>query len=100
MGTGCRYSTFRETVGAEGVSINGIRAAPVDSSMAVAMIPPWTLPKGFAISGVGVQDISAFPSCDERNCHRPGLSAYGAGMGVARSFIGQGDDTHTARSVF
>ena len=58
--------------------------------MTVAMIPPWTLPKGFAMSGVGVQDISAFPSCDERNCHRPGLSAYGEGMGVSRSLIGQG----------
>ena len=53
---------FMETVGAEGVSMSGIRAAPVDSSMTVAMIPPWTLPKGFAISGVGFQDISALPS--------------------------------------
>ena len=54
-------------MGAEGVSISGIRAAPHDSSMTVAMIPPWTLPNGFAISGVGVQDISALPPFDERN---------------------------------
>jgi hypothetical protein len=54
-------------VGAEGASIIGISAAPQDSSMTVAMIPPWTLPKGFAMSGVGLQDISALPSCDRRN---------------------------------
>jgi hypothetical protein len=59
MGTACRYSTLRETVGADGVSINGIRAAPQASSMTVATIPPWTLPNGFAMSGVGDHDISA-----------------------------------------
>jgi hypothetical protein len=48
-------------------------------------MPPWTLPKGFAMSGVGVQDISAWPLLDVRNSHRPGLSAYGAVMDVCSS---------------
>jgi hypothetical protein len=66
-----------ETVGAEPASIDEITAAPVTSSMTVAIIPPCTLPKGFAISGVGVQDASDRPSCIREIFHRPGLSPYG-----------------------
>ena len=63
-----------ETVGAEPASIDEITAAPVSSSIIVAMIPPWTLPKGFAMSGVGVQDASDLPSSITAMLHRPGLS--------------------------
>ena len=50
-GTGCRYSTFRETVGTEGVSIDRRhQGRSVDSWMTVRDDTPWTLPKGFAIS--------------------------------------------------
>src|SRR6185437_7261774 len=78
IGIAFRYSTFSDTVGAEAVSIDDVTAAPVTSSTTVAMIPPWTLPKGLAMSGVGVHVISAFPSCIRTVFHRPGLSAYGA----------------------
>jgi hypothetical protein len=66
-----------ETVGAEPDSIDDITAAPVSSSMTVATIPPWTLPNGFAMSGVGVQVASDRPSCIREIFHRPGLSPYG-----------------------
>jgi hypothetical protein len=77
-----------ETVGAVPDSIDDITAAPVISSMTVATIPPWTLPKGFAMSGVGVQVASDFPSCIRTMFHRPGLSAYGIDT-IFGSLIGQ-----------